>query len=184
MADTGFYPFPEISTPRLLLRRLTLKDAPEILFLRSDDNVMQFIEKEKTITIEEAEAFIQRIIDMYEARESLMWAICLQNQPEKLIGNICIWRIQKEHFRAEVGYTLHPSHWRKGIMKESLQLIINHGFKNIQLHSLEARINPDNLASAALLENTGFTREAYFKEDYCFRGKFNDTAVYSLLAPK
>ena len=184
MVDPGFSPFPEIKTPRLLLRCLTLADAPEILFLRSDDNVMQYIDKEKTQSLEEAKAFIRRIIDMYDVNESLMWAICLLDQPEKLIGTICFWRIQKEHFRAEVGYTLHPSYWKKGIMKEALLLVTVYGFGTMQLHSIEARINPKNRASAALLEKTGFCREAYFKEDYFFRGKFKDTAIYSLLAPQ
>jgi len=51
----------------------------------------------------------------------------------------------------------------------------------MQLHSIEAHINPANAASAAILESTGYVREAYFKEDYFFKGKFLDTAIYSLL---
>jgi ribosomal-protein-alanine N-acetyltransferase len=54
----------------------------------------------------------------------------------------------------------------------------------MQLHSIEAHINPANAPSAALLEKKGFIREAYFKEDYFFRGQFFDSAVYSLLQKK
>ena len=180
MAQPGFFPFPEIRTNRLLLRRVALTDAPEILFLRSDDSVMQYIDREKTKTLEEAETFIQRIIDMYDKEEAIMWVISLLEQPEKLLGTIGFWHMQKEHYRAEVGYILHPAEWNKGIMKEAMQAVTSYAFGPLQLHSIEARINPDNAASAAVLEKSGFEREAYFREDYFFRGKFMDTAVYSL----
>jgi ribosomal-protein-alanine N-acetyltransferase len=51
----------------------------------------------------------------------------------------------------------------------------------MKLHSIEAHINPANTASATLLGKTGFTREAYFKEDFFFKGEFINTAIYSLL---
>ena len=53
-----------------------------------------------------------------------------------------------------------------------------------KLRSIEAHINPVNAGSAAILEKMGFVREAYFKEDFYFRGKFLDSAVYSLLNKK
>jgi ribosomal-protein-alanine N-acetyltransferase len=51
----------------------------------------------------------------------------------------------------------------------------------MNLHSIEANINPENIASRKLLEKTGFVREAYFKENYFFNGKFIDSEIYSLL---
>ena len=87
----------------------------------------------------------------------------------------------KEHYRAEIGYVLDPAYWRKGIMKETILRTLDYGFSTLGLHSVEARINPHNIASASVLESTGFVREAYFKEDFFHRGKFEDTAVYSRL---
>ncbi len=52
----------------------------------------------------------------------------------------------------------------------------------MNLHSIEANVNPGNTASIKLLEKNNFTREAYFKENYFYDGKFLDTAIYSLLA--
>ena len=181
MPDPGFFPFPEIKTQRLFLRQVALSDTREILFLRSNEQVMHFIDREKTKTSEEAAAFLQTIIDQYQKNEALMWAITLADQPEKLIGTVGYWHMQKEHFRAELGYTLHPDHWKKGIMNESIRAVISYGFGPMQLHSIEARINPDNLASANVLEKTGFSRDGYFKEDYYFQGRFKDTAIYSIV---
>ena len=185
MSQPGFCPFPEIITSRLLLRQLSMNDVPEFLELRSNDQVMQYIDREKTKTREEAELLLKTIIERYEKNEGLLWVITLLSDSEKkLIGTIGFWQILQEHYRAELGYLLHPSWWNKGIMKEAIQSATSYGFGPMQLHSIEARINPENAASAAILEKSGFTREAYFKEDYFFQGKFMDTAVYSLLAGK
>lgn len=181
MADPGFFPFPEINTPRLCLRNIALTDASELFFLRADERVMQFIGREKAKSIEEVESFIQLIADLYSKNESLMWAITLREDPATLIGTINFWRILKDHYRAELGYVLNPSHWNKGIMKEAISAVVDYGFGPMQLHSIEARINPDNVASAKVLENSGFIREAYFKEDFFFKGNFFNTAVYSLV---
>ncbi|HMJ48366.1 MAG TPA: GNAT family N-acetyltransferase [Ferruginibacter sp.] len=181
MLEPVFSPFPGLITERLILRSIERTDAPEILFLRSDDAVMQFIDREKTKSLEEAEAFINKIKTAAETNEGIMWAIALIDQPNVLIGTIGFWRLIKQHYRAEVGYMLHPDHWNKAIMKEALQAVIKYGFETMKLHSIEAHINPRNVASGVLLEKCGFTREAYFKEDYYFRGEFIDSAVYSLL---
>jgi RimJ/RimL family protein N-acetyltransferase len=49
----------------------------------------------------------------------------------------------------------------------------------MKLHSIEARISAENIASASLLEATGFVKEGHLKEDFFFRGKFSDTIIYS-----
>ena len=174
MLELNFSPFPEIKTERLLLRRITDADAPELLFLRSDETVMKYIDREKPKSLEEALAFIQIVNANIDKNESVMWAIALQDKPDTLIGNIGFWRIINKHYRSEIGYMLHPSFWGKGIMKEALLAAIDFGFNQMKLHSIEAHINPDNTASGKKKKKTGFVREAYFKEDFFFRGKFID----------
>jgi ribosomal-protein-alanine N-acetyltransferase len=52
----------------------------------------------------------------------------------------------------------------------------------MKLHSVEANVNPSNASSIGLLEKCGFVREAYYRENYFYNGRFMDSAVYSLLA--
>jgi ribosomal-protein-alanine N-acetyltransferase len=184
MLETNFSPFPEIQTQRLLLRRMVLTDAPEVMALRSNEAAMQYVDRPRTKTIEEAEAWIKMVDESLNNNNGIAWAITLAAKPNELIGNISFWRIIKEHYRAEVGYMLSPAHWRTGVMKEALLAVHDFGFKQMQLHSIEAHINPANKASAAILESVGYTREAYFKEDYFFKGTFRDTAIYSLLVDR
>lgn len=184
MLTTHFQPFPELMTDRLLLRQINLSDAPEIFFLRSSEKVLEFIGREPAVSIKEAEAFINLITQSVKSNESVMWGITLRNNPSVVIGNICYWRLQKENYRAEIGYSLHPQYWRMGIMKEAINKVLNYGFEIMKLHSVEARINASNVSSAAILEATGFAKEGYLKEEFHFRGRFSDTVIYSLLNPK
>lgn len=181
MLDPNFQPFPEIKTARLLLRRIVPGDAHFFYGLRTNENVMQFIDKEPPKSMEEANATLQRIESDLENNNGITWAICLPQDKEQLIGTVGFWRLVKQNYRAEIGYMLHPDFWRRGLMEEAVAAAIEYGFTTMKLHSIEANINPGNAASAALLEKLGFIREAYFKEDYYFRGQFLDTAIYSLL---
>ncbi len=184
MLEPVFSPFPQIETKRLLLRQIIKADAAELLSLRSSEKVMQYIDKEKTKTLQEAEELIQKFDNDINNNDGINWCISLKEKPEVMIGVIGLWRIIKQHYRGEIGYMIHPDYWGKGLMKEAVQTVIDFGFNNIKLHSIEAHINPGNTASAALLETMGFVREAYFKEDFFFRGKFLDSAIYSLLNKK
>jgi ribosomal-protein-alanine N-acetyltransferase len=181
MLQTNFIPFPELKTERLLLRKLTMDDAEDIFFLRSDETVLEFVGKEPAATIKDAENFIKGINDDIDANELIMWGITLKDNPGKVIGSICYWRLLKQHYRAEIGYALHPEYWKKGLMKEAILKVLDYGYDTMQLNSIEARISPANIASAAILESTGFVREGYLKEEYFFRDKFFDTAIYSRL---
>ena len=181
MLELNFTPFPEFETDRLVLRRLRKNDVQEIFFFRSDEILLKYIGKEPATSIREAEEFIIKIESNVNANNAIMWGIALKENPEKLIGSICYWNIQLENHRSEIGFLLHPDYWRKGIMKEAINKILEYGFGTMGLHSIEGRIHPENIASASVLESTGFIKEGFLKEDFYFRGQFLDTVIYSRL---
>ncbi len=176
----NFSPFPVLTTERLILRKMTTGDAPEMLFLRSDPGVLRYIDREPAKTIEEVIAFIDMVNGNLDSGDGINWAITLRDDP-KLLGNICFWNVQKEHYRAELGYVLHPSWQGKGIMNEAMQAVLHYGFNDMKLHSVEANVNPENIPSVRVLERYNFVREGYFRENYYFNGRFIDSAIYSLL---
>lgn len=181
MLELNFTPFPELKTERLLLRKLAPGDANEMFFLRSNEDVLRFLGKEPARSVSEAEEFIGKINKSIAENESILWGIALQGDPSKIIGTICLWNIQKEHYRAEIGYVLHPDHWRKGIMKEAIGCVVDYGFDILKLHSIGALLSPANSASSAVLESTGFVKEGHLKESFYFRGEFEDMLIYSRL---
>ena len=120
---------------------------------------------------------------MLQKNEAITWGI-FRKEGSSLLGTIGFWRIQKEHYRAEIGYLLHPTLQGQGLMQEAVKAVLQYGFETMQLHSVEANVNPANAASIKLLERSGFLREAHFKENYFYNGRFLDSLIYSLLAPK
>jgi len=181
MLALNFTPFPELKTQRLLLRRLEKTDANEMFFLRSNENVLRYIGREPTKTIAEAEEFINMINKNVDENESILWGITFLSDPSRVIGTICIWNFKKENYRGEIGYMLHPDHWRKGIMKEAINAVVDYGFTVLNLHSIEALLDPKNIASSSVLESTGFVKEGHIKESLYFNGEFKDEAIYSKL---
>ena len=183
MLSPVFTPFPLLHTDRLLLRQMTLSDAPRLQRLRSDEEVMRYINRPLTRTLEEAEGWINVITAALEQNSGITWCICLKEAPSAHLGSIGLWRIDKENHRAEIGYMLDPAMQGKGIMYEAIREVLAYGFRVLQLHSVEAQIDPLNVASAALLRKAGFTQEGYFRENCYYNGLFTDTVVYSILAP-
>lgn len=182
MLEINLQPFPVLITERLILREITKADAEEIFFLRSDKEVLTYLDRDPAKTIDEAIQWIEMINDLTKKNEVVTWAISLKDDP-KLIGTITFWNIKKEHHRAEIGYALHPAHQGKGLMQEAITSILDYGFKKIKLHSVEANVNPDNKASIKLLERNNFIPEAYLRESWYYNGKFLDAAIYSLINP-
>ena len=180
MPIVNFTPFPAMATERLVLRQMTHADAPEVFKLRAEPSVSEYIAREPYTKPEEVTEFIDKITKGITNNENGYWAIALKTD-NKLIGTCCIWHISQEHERAEIGYELHPDFQGKGIMQEALPMLLTYAFKTLKLHSIEAVVYPKNMPSIRLLEKFGFVREAYFKENFRFRNKFQDTAIYTLL---
>src|SRR5687768_5785705 len=180
MNELSFFPFPDLYTERLVLRQLRLTDDNEIMVLRSDEKILQFLTLSKCNSLAEAKEFIEKINNYIKNNESIYWGITEKNS-ETIIGTICLWNISKENFRAEIGYVLHPDFHGRGFMSEAMDVVLYYGFNKMKLHSLEAHVHPDNNSSINLLQKKGFVKEALFKENVFFSGKFSDTAVYSIL---
>jgi len=180
MINPEFIHFPELETRRLLLRSITINDAPEILFLRSDREVMRYVDRSPATCLQDAIDFIGIMQDAIDKNEGISWAIVPKGS-QKLVGTIGFWRLDKANHRAEIGYALHPSFQKQGIMSEAVRTVVKYGFEKMQLHSIVADINPGNEPSRQLLLKTGFKKEAYFRENFYFNGKFLDSEIYALL---
>ncbi len=180
MLAPDFTPFPVLQTKRLTLRQLRNEDAPEVLALRSNEELMKYIGRPRAKTIEDALELINTINTRIDQNESINWAMTLKGS-DTVIGIIGYVSIKKEHFRAEVGYLLDTAFHRKGLMQEALFAILDFGFKHMNLHSIEAITDPNNIASQSILKKNKFIQEAFFREDFYFEEKFLDSMIFSLL---
>lgn len=182
MLSLDFSAFPVLETERLLLRAETNADIPALFKMRSDPEMRRYSDRDPAKSIDEIVELMKLIRAGIEGNSAISWAITLKGSDE-MIGNISFWKIDKDHHRAELGYMLWKDFWKRGIMSEALEIVLDYGFSKMKLHSAEAQVNPNNAASIALLEKFGFVREAYFRENFHYNGKFLDSAVYSKLSP-
>jgi ribosomal-protein-alanine N-acetyltransferase len=180
MAGFSFSPFPVLTTDRLILDRTVEADAERLFLLRSNDEVMRYVERPRPQNIDDALDNIRSMDQKIMDNEAIAWAIRLKGNPD-LIGVIGYWRAKPEHYRAEVGYMIMPEYWGSGITSEALQAVLQYGFTAMELHSVEADINPDNEASRKVLQKAGFKSEAFFRENYFWQGKFYNSEVFGLL---
>ena len=141
---------------------------------------MRYIAKPLMKTLCDAEAHIKMIEEGIQKHEYINWAITLKEE-DTLIGILGFYSMAKEHYRAEVGYMLHTNFHKQGIIKEAMPVVLEYGFRQMKLHSIEAVIDPRNTASENVLIRSGFVKEAHFKENFFYEGGFLDSVHYSLL---
>jgi ribosomal-protein-alanine N-acetyltransferase len=97
------------------------------------------------------------------------------------MGTVVFWKFEFDSYRAELGYIMNRRYQGNGYMLESIQRVLQYGFEVLGLHSLEARVDPENVPSVRVLEKTGFVREGYLVECSMNRGQYRDNIIFSLL---
>lgn len=178
MLEVNFNPFPILKTERLTLRQPGESDKHEMFALRSNPTLMHFVPRPLAQNVEDAAILIALINENLSKNEAINFAITITGE-DKLIGMCGYHRMQKEHFRAEIGYMLHGDYHEKKVMEEAINAVVQFGFNDLKLHSIEAVISPENIASIKLIEKCGFVKEAHFREKEFVKGAFRDLLVYS-----
>jgi ribosomal-protein-alanine N-acetyltransferase len=172
-------PFPDLTTERLLLRRLNLNDSGQIQKLRSDERVNQYIPRSGAITINESKDFINSIDEHLNNNTSVYWAIA-QKTDDLLIGTICYWNLEPEKDMAEIGYELMPEYHGKGLMQEVMKEVIAYGFDVMQVKVITAFPSPQNQSSVRLLERNNFQLDLGYR--YVSKEDAGEQAIYILTA--
>ena len=166
----------KISTERLTLRTITEYDAAEILGIRSNAVINQFLQRNPPKNSFEALDFILNIKKKTTQNEIVFLAISQQNHT-KLIGTICLWNFSEDLLSAELGYELLPEYHGNGMMSEAVNFILNYGFEDLNLIKIEAYTNKHNLNSIKLLQKSKFTLNENRKDE-----KFPANLIFELKA--
>jgi ribosomal-protein-alanine N-acetyltransferase len=89
--------------------------------------------------------------------------LCLKSTQE-IVGTFNISNIVRGYFQsAYLGYEVFSPHQRKGYMSQGLKLLLHYAFTELNLHRLEANVQPENTYSIRLLAKSGFIKEGYSK---------------------
>jgi ribosomal-protein-alanine N-acetyltransferase len=102
---------------------------------------------------------------------------------KQLVGFIEVTNIVRGVFQsAYLGYYAFAGHERQGLMTQAMRQMVKKSFSELHLHRLEANIQPENIASVALVRACGFVREGYSERYLKIRGRWRDHERWAILA--
>lgn len=173
------HPFPEIRTSRLLLRQFNDEDLLMVHKGLSDPEVVKYYGVSYT-TVASAKRQMKYFQNLEVRGTGIWWAVCSADN-QVFYGACGFNNYQKQHRKAETGYWLLPDYWGRGLMVEAMSRIIQYGFEHLNLHRIEALVEPENIYSKNLLHSLNFMHEGTMKECEYKDGKFLDLEIYALI---
>jgi len=181
-ADMDWAHLPTIDTSRLLLRGISAADVDSFYEIFSNPEVMRYW---STPPLPDRDAAAEQVADiqnLFQRREMLKWGIALRAD-NRLIGSVTLFHPDFTHHRVELGYALGRAYWGRGYMQETLVAVLDFAFSALNMHRIEADVDPRNDASVKALERMGFQREGYLRERWHVDGEIQDAYFYGLLKP-
>ena len=171
---------PDLMTPRLRLRRLTMRDAQDIFRYSRDPEVARHVLWDAHRTVGDSRAYLRYMLRRYRGHEPASWGI-EHLDSGRIIGTIGFMWIQEDNNAAEVGYSLARDFWNKGIMTEALKAVIAHGFGRLNLNRIEAQHETTNPASGAVMRKCHMQHEGTLRSRLFNKGRYVDVELYAIL---
>ncbi len=169
---------PRLEGERIVLRRLTMRDAEDTFEYCSDPEVARHVLWSHHVSVSDSRAYIRYMLRRYRQGEPSSWGIALR-ESDKIVGTIGFMWIQPENASAEIGYSLSRAQWNRGLMTEALDLVLNFGFRELRLNRIEAQHELTNPASGAVMRKVGMVQEGTLRQRLYNKGKFVDVALYA-----
>lgn len=172
--------FPQITTARLLLGRISYRDIPKIIEYAGNRKVA-----ETTLNIphpyreEDAVFWINSANSGFKGRTQYTFAV-RRKDSEEFIGAIGL-RLHVEFLRAELGYWIAEPFWNQGFATEAAGAVLEFGFKDLQLHKIYATHMVENPASGKVMTKNGMIWEGELKDHTRKGDKFRSIVLYRMI---
>ena len=175
-----FDDLPILETPRLILRRLEMRDASDIFDYGRDPQVAQHVLWDAYTSVSEARSYIRYMQRKYRAGEPCSWGI-EEKATGRIVGTIGYMWYQRDNNACEVGYSLARRLWNRGLMTEALNAVLRYSFEELAIHRVEAQHETDNGASGAVMRKCGMLKEGTLRGRLYNKGKYVDVDLYGML---
>ena len=170
----------ELRTERLLLRCPRPSDAAPLHARRNDPEVQVLQDWELPFPMERCESIINDVIAEGEPQVDKGWMITIADAADTaVIGDLFV-RLTWAGRSAEVGYTLAREQWGHGYAVEALAELVRWLFEVRKVSRLVGQLHPDNLASAQVLERTGFLFEGHTRGSFWLGDDNSDDWLYGM----
>ena len=166
--------------PRVFLRKPTLDDCRELLTLHQRSQDFHFPWVTPARTEKGCRAYIER--GQKEDFEGLL--IC-HAATQQIVGVANLSQIFYGAFQnAYLGYYADVKWAGQGLMSEGVRLAITYAFHQLNLHRIEANIQPDNRASIRLVQRLGFIKEGFSRRYLKINGEWRDHERWAVTVEK
>jgi len=164
------------------LRIFTLDDAEEFFEVTTKNNTylrewLWWLDDDKNV--EDVKKYIVGSEKRREENEGIDWCIWNDNY---IIGGIGLFPWDTTNKKTSLTYWLAEDFQGKGIMYDSLKIIIHYIFTELHIHRIEITCALGNNKSSALPKKLGFTFEWISRESCWLYDHFVDMEIYSLLS--
>jgi ribosomal-protein-alanine N-acetyltransferase len=127
-----------------------------------------------------AKAFQRYVQEMNTADDQAYVAI--RTDTQEMVGVVELQDIFRGDFQnAYLIYYGFAEQLQQGFMQNAVEQVITKAFGQMKLHRLEANVQPDNLASIALLKACGFEKEGLSPKFLRKNGEWRDHERWALL---
>ena len=160
---------------------MTVADTEDMIRFFGDPKVAKYTDFDPMDTEEKIGRLIAIVDDRIKNYSGIRWGIeWVENG--QIIGSCGFnnW-ITTHTNRSEIGYDLAVDFWNRGIMTEAVAALLQYGFNTMNLHRIEARMNPQNRGSQLVCEKLGFMREGLLRGIGWWKNAYQDVYQYSKL---
>lgn len=165
--------------PRVAIRHVRREDYDELTGLAQESAAMlrRWLGVREN-TVEAFESYLER----FEQPTHEGFVICLRSTGA-IVGGVNINNIVRGALQSgALGYTSYASTTGRGYMTEGLGLVVQLAFGPLDLHRLEANIQPDNTSSLNLVRRLGFQYEGSSTSFQHINGEWRDHQRWAITA--
>jgi [ribosomal protein S5]-alanine N-acetyltransferase len=171
---------PTLKAERVLLRWIEESDAEALFEVFSDPRVTRYWSSPAWTELAQALRLVQEVRAGYERGDLFQWGIA-RLEDDRLIGTCTLAHLDRTHRRAELGFALGSAHWGGGRATEAIERLLTFAFEELDLHRIEADVDPRNEKSIAVIERLGFRYEGHLRERWHVNEEICDSLIYGLL---
>ncbi len=171
-----------MQTSRLTLRLFEEGDIDAFAAYRSDPEIARYQGWDAPYTREQAAAFVHSQLTVLPGQpgEWMQVALSLKDAPG-LIGDCAFCVLKEDPRQAEIGFTMARAYHGQGYMTEAVHRLLEYLFTDLNLHRVRANCDPQNLASARVLQRAGMRHEGRFIDSLWFKGAYASEDWYAIL---
>ena len=172
-----------IETPRLILRRFAMTDAPAMFNnWASDPEVTRYLTWPPHASPAVTETILSEWTAAYARSDFYQWAIVLKENGPEPIGSIAVVSLNESVGNAHIGYCLGRKWWHMRIMSEALQAVIGHLFTAVHAQRIDSMHDPHNPHSGGVMKKCGMQYEGTLRRFARNNQGIADACYYSILA--